>query len=145
MKKYNGDKRAVTALRGVGFAAALFLMVLCRLTLFRLPTLMLILMCAILLAWVGICIFWLPFYLLRLTLTISSRELGLGTGCIFQKRQIMQRRAVQYVTLFTTPFSYFTGLNFLFIRALGGGMIVPFLKLSDCKEIVKNLQSYDKY
>lgn len=145
MRKYTADRRAVTALRGVGFAGAILLIILCRLTLFAMPILMLVLMCVVMAVWVGLCIFWLPIYLSRLTLTVGRREIGLGTGCFFQKRQLMQRRAVQYVTLVTTPFSRFTGLNFLFIRALGGGIIVPFLSLRDCNLVVKEIQEHKDY
>ena len=83
----------------------------------------------------------LPMYFRRTVIYISQSEITVHTGLIFLKREHMKMSAVQYVTLISTPLGGVTGFNFVILRALGGSLVLPFLSVKDCEEILTVVQS----
>lgn len=51
----------------------------------------------------------------------------------------MKTEAVQYISLIMTPFSKYTGFNFVVLHALGGTIFLPFLSKSDAEEISRHI------
>lgn len=81
----------------------------------------------------------LPLFFKRTVICISSAEITVHTGLFFLRRDYMKMSAVQYVTRISLPLSGITGFNFIVIRALGGSLLLPFLNVSDCEEILAAL------
>ena len=98
-----------------------------------------------------ICLFWtlgvlfgfivLPSYFRRTVIYISDAEITIHTGIFFYKREFMKMSAVQYVTRISLPLSSFSGFNFILIRGLGGTIILPFLRTTDCDDITNLLHA----
>ena len=78
----------------------------------------------------------LPMYFRRTVIYISSNEITLHTGLIFLRREQVKMSAVQYVTRVSLPLGGVTGFNFIVARALGGSVVMPFLNVTDCDEIL---------
>lgn len=93
---------------------------------------------------VGICfgaavlfgLILLPMYFRRTVIYISQSEITVHTGLVFLKREHMKMSAVQYVTQISMPLSSLSGFNFVILRALGGNLVLPFLRTAECEEIM---------
>ena len=83
----------------------------------------------------------LPSYFRRTVIYISDAEITIHTGIFFYKREFMKMSAVQYVTRISLPLSSFSGFNFILIRGLGGTIILPFLRTTDCDDITNLLHA----
>lgn len=93
-----------------------------------------------------ICLFWtigilfgfiiIPGYFHRTVVYISGVEIALHTGMLFKKREYMRMSAVQYVTRVDFPLGGFSGFNFILVRGLGGTLVLPFLRKTDCDDIM---------
>lgn len=81
----------------------------------------------------------IPFYFRRTVIYISGAEITVHSGLLYLRRDHMKTSAVQYVTMMTLPLSGITGFNFIGIKALGGSILLPFLRWADCQEIVNTL------
>lgn len=77
----------------------------------------------------------LPIVFAKSYYVISDSEIHKTSGMFIITRQYMKADSIQYVTVVTTPLSSLTGLNFVFVNALGGRMIMLFLSKSDALEI----------
>ena len=58
---------------------------------------------------------------------------------LFEKKQLMKVKSVQYYTRLLTPLSKSTGFNFIKMNALGGSILLWFLKKDDANEIADTL------
>ncbi|MEG0614457.1 MAG: PH domain-containing protein [Oscillospiraceae bacterium] len=139
MKKYLADKTSLSLLRVVAFILTAALIFLDFYFLYIIPLLMWILIGIIVLAFFAIIIIWLPLYFMRAIYCISAEIVVRNTGFFLQMKQVMRVDAIQYFTVVKTPFSRFTGLNFLVINALGGSIVLNFLSQNDIDEISKTL------
>lgn len=139
MRKYTMKPAALYIMSGALFAVAVLATLLCRLYLYSFEILMYSL----------IGIFWffailfglilLPMYFRRTVIYISPTEITVHSGLLMLKRDHMKMSAVQYVTSASMPLSAFSGFNFIAVKALGGSVILPFLRSSDCEEILNSL------
>ena len=57
------------------------------------------------------------------------------SGFFIKSQQYMKVSSVQYVTKLFTPFSKYTGFNFLKLNALGGDIVLLFLTKADAEAI----------
>lgn len=141
MRKYKQKKSALVIIGVTAIVLAAILTALAAAYLSRYKITMTVL----------ICLFWLiallfaavlvPAYFERTVIYISPTDISMQTGILFVKRHHMRMSAVQYVTSVTTFFSKYTGFNFVIIRAMGGGMVLPFLTLSDALDITNLFNS----
>lgn len=81
----------------------------------------------------------LPLWYRSVAYLVSSDTIVVKSGFITQSSHIMRISAAQHVVLVTTPFSKFTGMNFITVNALGGFVVMLFLSRSDAVEIYNNL------
>lgn len=84
--------------------------------------------------------FWLlPAYFRRTVICLAEGEITIHTGIIFLRRAQVKLRSAQYVTRIASPLAKYSGFNFLAIHALGGNLLLPFLRQEDCDELEKAL------
>lgn len=141
MRKYLPKSTALTIIKLTILALCAVLTIGIRIYLVSFRILMIVL----------ICLFWalgvlfgfiiLPSYFRRTVIYISGAEISLHTGIFFYKREFMKMSAVQYVTRISLPLSGFSGFNFILIRGLGGTIILPFLRTTDCDDITNLLHA----
>ena len=77
----------------------------------------------------------LPLWYRSVAYLVSSDTIVVKSGFITQSSHIMRVSAAQHVVLVTTPFSKYTGMNFITVNALGGFVVMLFLSRSDAVEI----------
>lgn len=83
----------------------------------------------------------LPAYFRRTFICLSADSITIYTGIFYLKREQLRLSSAQYITRISTPLSSISGFNFLMIHALGGNMLLPFLKSEDCDEIERMLSN----
>ena len=78
---------------------------------------------------------WLPLFFSKTVYYVSILEVSKQSGVIFEAKQLMKVKSVQYITRINTPLSRFTGFNFIKLNALGGSITLLFLSKQDADEI----------
>lgn len=141
MKKYYTDKTCLALIRIILLAVTSALIFSAYYFLRSLPILMWILTAVFGVAYLIFGVIWLPLYFTNTNCSVSSDEIIRHSGIFWRTKQIMPMESVQYVTLITTFFSKYTGLNFVIVNALGGSIILMFLSVSDAEEIMKSIRS----
>ncbi len=139
MKKYHPSKNSLYILKVILLLLTIFFSFLAKVYLSAYPILMftaIILFCAL---FVIIGAFWLPLYFSKTVYYISDFEISKQSGVLFEKKQLMKVKSVQYYTRLLTPLSKFTGFNFLKMNALGGSILLWFLNKDDANEIADTL------
>lgn len=135
MKSYTPDMRSMNFLRAVTALLALGLIIAVRLLV---PVYSLMLTLSIILAAAAVIamFIYIPMYFFALSYTADKSEIRKKSGVLFKKNQSVKFSSVQYSTLVTTPFSEYTGLNFIVFYVYGGRIILMYLKKSDVNEIL---------
>lgn len=136
MRKYVPKKTALTIIKLGIISLCVLLTVAAKIYLSSFRILMIVLIC---LFWsIGILFAFLilPGYFHRTVIYTSGTEISIHTGMIFKRREFMKMSAVQYVTKLSFPLSGFSGFNFILVRGLGGTIILPFLRITDCDDII---------
>ena len=139
MRKYTMKPAALYIMCAALFVFAALATILCRVYLYSFEILMYSL---IVIFWVSAILFGLillPMYFRRTVIYISPTEITVHSGLFTLRRDHMKMSAVQYVTSVSVPLSAFSGFNFIAVKALGGSVILPFLRSSDCEEILNSL------
>lgn len=77
----------------------------------------------------------IPLYYKKTKFFVSDEDIVKYTFLFNFKYQYMTMDSVKSITSLITPFSRFTGLNFIMINALGARIILPMLNKKDCNEI----------
>lgn len=86
-------------------------------------------------------IIYTPLYFKSITTKISENSICTTSGVIIRNSDIMKISSIQYATLISTPFSKKSGMNFIVLNALGGKLIIPFLKHSEAEELYSDLNA----
>lgn len=136
MRKYIPKSTALTIIRLGIIAICILLTAAAKIYLSSFRILMIVLIC---LFWgVGVLFAFLifPGYFHRTVVYTSGTEISIHTGMFFKKREFMKMSAVQYVTKLSFPLSSFSGFNFIMVRGLGGTIVLPFLRITDCDDII---------
>ena len=139
MKKYHPSKNSLYILKVILLLLTIFFSFLAKVYLSAYPIHMfiaIILFCAL---FVIFGAFWLPLYFSKTVYYISDFEISKQSGVLFEKKQLMKVKSVQYYTRLLTPLSKFTGFNFLKMNALGGSVLLWFLNKDDANEIADTL------
>jgi len=79
---------------------------------------------------------YLPLFLKSVRYSITDTEIIKSSGVIIRVHQSVQYSSIQYVNVITTPFSQYTGLNFIICFVYGGKLRLLFLNHTDAKEIL---------
>lgn len=136
MKQYTPDKSSLTVLRAAAALSALLLMILTRIFI-KIRILMLILTALFAGAALFLMFAYLPMYFNSLSYSADEIEIKKCSGVFFRTKQSIKYTSIQYCTAVTTPFSAYTGLNFIIFYVYGGRLILLFLKSPDIPEILK--------
>lgn len=81
----------------------------------------------------------IPRYFRATVIYVSGVEITVHSALINCRRDHLRTSAVQYVTRMSLPLNGLTGFNFLMVRAMGGSLLLPFLRVQDCEEIENTL------
>lgn len=79
---------------------------------------------------------YFPLFLKSIRYTVTDTEIIKSSGVIMRLHQSVQYASIQYVNVITTPFSQYTGLNFIVCFVYGGQLRLLFLNHADAKEIL---------
>lgn len=95
--------------------------------------------CAAVTAAIYILIF-LPVMYSRTIYSVDDKGVGMKTGILIKSSQYMRMDSIQYVLEITTPFSRWTGFNFLVFNGHGSSIAFIFLSQNDAREIAENVR-----
>ena len=79
----------------------------------------------------------LPLYFSSIKYTATETEVMKSSGVFIKVHQSVRYSSIQYTTIISSPFSQYTGFNFIIFFVYGGQLRLLFLKQSDAKEIIK--------
>ena len=79
----------------------------------------------------------LPMYFNSISYTATDTEVMKSSGVFFKVHQSIRYTSIQYTTVVSSPFSQYTGFNFIIFFVYGGQLRLLFLKQSDAKEIIE--------
>lgn len=144
MKKYVPVRKALQSLRFIMIVLAIAITSISYIFLNNYSILMwiIIVVCWGLVILYGV--FFLPIYFRNTAYNISDSDLRKKTGMVFFSKQFMKMRSIQYISTIITPFSKYTGLNFIIVNAWGGRMVFCFLNRDEALEIASHLDEAAK-
>ena len=79
---------------------------------------------------------YLPLYYSSIKYTVTDTEITCSSGVFLKYHQSIKIASVQYTAVASTPFSEYTGLNFIIFFVYGGRMKMFFLSKKDVVEIL---------
>ncbi len=82
----------------------------------------------------------LPIWYKSVSYCVSGETAAICSGFFIKSCQLVRIASIQHIVLVTTPFSRYTGMNFVTLNFLGGFAIMPFLSYSDALEIYSKIQ-----
>lgn len=136
MKKYLPDTNCLMTLRIIITFIAVVLVVLVRY--FITVRLLIILISTIICSTAFFLMFaYLPMFIGSIRYTVTENEIIKSSGVIMKIHQSVQHSSIQYTNVITTPFSQYTGLNFIVCFVYGGHINLLFLNHRDADEILK--------
>ncbi|MGN0605622.1 MAG: PH domain-containing protein [Oscillospiraceae bacterium] len=135
MKRYLADRNSLNIIRLIILALMITLILLAHYYLIFLPWLMWIIITLCAVCGIFFASVYLPLFYRSAGYYISSEQIIKKTGVFIKNNQHMKMSAVQYATFITTPFSKFTGFNFIVFHAFGGNLVLMFLSRSDINSI----------
>lgn len=83
---------------------------------------------------------YLPLFLKSVHYTVTDTEIIKSSGVMIKLHQSVQYSSIQYVNVITTPFSQYTGLNFIVCFVYGGQLRLVFLNHNDAREILNKVE-----
>ena len=142
MRSFKPDKHALMTLRLFITMLSFILIGAVRL---YIPVNVVVLVFAIAIVTVAIffMFIYLPLYFSSLRYDSTDTEITKHSGVYFHSHQSVLYSTVQYTTVITTPFSQYTGLNFVVFFVYGGQLRLLFLKQEDALYILKKTGTFD--
>lgn len=136
MKKYKPDRKGLVTLRILILAVTAGLILAVN---YFVPVRKVSLIADISLAAIslGLMFIYLPMYFSSVSYLVTSNEIIRSSGVLVKFHQSIKLPLVQHSMVITTPFSKFTGMNFLLFFALGGQINLMFLSYEDMMEILR--------
>lgn len=83
---------------------------------------------------------YLPLFLKSIHYMITDTEIIRSSGVMIKLHQSVKYSSIQYINVITTPFSQYTGLNFIMCFVYGGQLSLLFLNHNDAKEILDKIE-----
>lgn len=135
MKNYLPDKNCLTTIRIlIVFISVIFIV---SVNYFITAKVLVILIDTIIGAGAFFLMFaYFPLFIKSIHYTVTDTEIIKSSGVIMKIHQSIQFSSVQYISVITTPFSQYTGFNFIFFFVYGGQLNLLFLNHNDAKEII---------
>ncbi len=87
------------------------------------------------LIWIIVGLFYIPLCIRRIRITVTDTQITLDSGIFLIRSRSLLIRSLQLSSILQTPFSRYTGLNFIPLRSYGGSLILPFLNQKDAQEL----------
>ena len=91
-----------------------------------------------------LCVFmgaiYIPLWFMKMNISITDREVIFRSGIIITSERHMGIHSLELVYIIKTPFSRFTGLNFVSLCVYGKRLVLPFLDICDAEEAAGILQ-----
>lgn len=141
MKKYYADKNSMNLMRIALLIVALLLIGAVYYFLFdRFVLAAKIAITAIASIYAAAALIILPVWYKSVSCCVSSETVSICTGIFIKSNMLVRVSSIQHVILVTTPFSKYTGMNFVTLNFLGGFAVLPFLSHSDALEIYSKIQ-----
>ena len=136
MKHYVPDRRCLSTLRLMITAVVVILLSAAR---YFIPFDKLFIMIVIALITIACMEMFvhLPLYFSSISYTATKTEIIKSSGVVIKVHQSIRYSSIQYTTLIKSPFSQYTGFNFIIFFVYGGQLRLLFLKRSDADEIIK--------
>lgn len=136
MKHYYPDKGCLTMLRIIIIFSVIILLGLVR---YFIPAKFLVLSITIAVAVIAFFVMfvYLPLYFSSIKYTATETEIMKSSGVFIKTHQSVRYSSVQYTSVISSPFSQYTGLNFIVFFVYGGQLRLLFLKQSDAQEILR--------
>ena len=135
MKKYYPTKSSLTLLKVILLLLTVGCCLLFRHYLKAYPIIMWTFVFIFCMLYIAFSSIWLPLFFSKTVYYVSILEVSKQSGVIFEAKQLMKVKSVQYITRINTPLSRFTGFNFIKLNALGGSITLLFLSKQDADEI----------
>lgn len=136
MKKYYPDRHCMTTLR---VAVVLVLFAVLFLTAFFIPVKLLVIIISVTAAAIAFFAFfiYIPLFFSSLTYIATDTEIIFSGGVFIKTHQSARYSSVQYTSVISSPFSQYTGLNFVIFYVYGGQITFLFLSQADAQEIIR--------
>ena len=136
MKHYYPDKGCLTTLMIIIIFSVIILLGLVR---YFIPAKFLVLSITIAVAVIAFFVMfvYLPLYFSSIKYTATETEIMKSSGVFIKTHQSVRYSSVQYTSVISSPFSQYTGLNFIVFFVYGGQLRLLFLKQSDAQEILR--------
>ena len=83
---------------------------------------------------------YLPLFIKSMHYTVTDNEIIKSSGVMIKVYQSVHYSSIQYVSVVTTPFSQYTGLNFILCFVYGGRLSLLCLNHNDAKEILNKIK-----
>lgn len=81
------------------------------------------------------CIIYIPLSLKKMRICINDIDVIFRSGIIIASEKHMRISRLELAYTIRTPFSKYTGLNFVVLCVYGKSLVLPFLSISDSEEI----------
>lgn len=140
MKHYYADKTCLNKLKALVLSFTLILIAVNVYFLSFIPIVMIPLCIIFAVSGIFTALIYLPVYFRNLNYYVSDERIIKESGFYFRKKQIIRISKIQFTTSVSTPFSRFSGFNFIVLYAYGGMMTVMFLSDRDFAELDYNLK-----
>ncbi len=139
MKNYLPDKNCLVTLRIIITFISLILLIAVRY--FITAKILVILISTIIGAAAFFIMFaYLPLFIKSIRYTVTENEVIKSSGVIMRFHQSVHYSSIQYTNIITTPFSQYTGLNFIICFVYGGQLRLLFLNHKDAREILELME-----
>lgn len=136
MKHYVPDRRCLSTLRILITVAAVLIIAAARYFLPIEKLVFAITLGTILIACLEMFIH-LPLYFSSISYTATNTEVIKSSGVFIKVHQSIRYSSIQYTTIVSSPFSQYTGFNFIIFFVYGGQLRLLFLKRDDVGQIIR--------
>ncbi|HNZ98171.1 PH domain-containing protein [Ruminococcus sp.] len=136
MKQFYPDRHCLTTLRLLITAIVVIILFAVR---YFIPVDKIVMLCIIVV--IAIACFemfvHLPMFFNSISYSATSTEVTKSSGVFIKVHQSVRYSSIQYTTVISSPFSQYTGFNFIIFFVYGGQLRLLFLKQADAQEIIK--------
>lgn len=136
MISFKPEKNALIVIRILILIISVILIVLIRI---YIPFDMAVITSGIVIGLIDIFIifFYIPMYFSKLSYEMNDEKITKHSGVFLKSHQSVRYSTVQYTAVITTPFSQYTGLNFVILFVYGGSLRLMFLNQDNAMEILR--------
>ena len=136
MKQYEPDRHCLTTMRLLITAAVIIIISAVR---YFVPIDKIVFFSEIIVIFIALLEMFvhLPLFFSSIKYTATDTEITKISGVFIKVHQSVRYSSIQYTTIISSPFSHYTGFNFIIFFVYGGQLRLLFLKQADAKEIIR--------